>query len=138
MEQVNQFKHAWMGHAYTYTKEYRTIYAGQLVSLLKKLPPPLGVGSEGSYYDCQILAKKVIIRCTHCGIASICSSSFSSSSISRSVSSRPVPSRPCPISVFFRAKQETTVPFPVPSPSRALQQLTLVLIIGGGVIPRHL
>ena len=66
MEQVNQFKHAWMGHAYTYTKEYRTIYAGQLVSLLRKLPPPLGVGSEGSYYDCQILAKKVMVRCMYC------------------------------------------------------------------------
>ena len=59
MEQVNQFKHAWMGHAYTYTKEYRTIYAGQLVDLLRALPPPLGVGERGSYYDCQILAKKV-------------------------------------------------------------------------------
>lgn len=60
MEQVNQFKQAWLGHAYTYTKEYRTIYAGQLVSLLRELPPPLGVGAEGSFYDCQILAKKVL------------------------------------------------------------------------------
>lgn len=59
IEQVNQFKHAWMSHAYTYTKEYRKIYAGQLVALLEELPPPLGVGKEGSYYDCQILAKKV-------------------------------------------------------------------------------
>lgn len=29
------------------------------MDLLKELPPPLGVGSEGSYYNCQILAKKV-------------------------------------------------------------------------------
>lgn len=60
MEQVNQFKQAWLGHAYTYTKEYRTIYAGQLVSLLRELSPPLGVGAEGSFYDCQLLAKKVL------------------------------------------------------------------------------
>ena len=60
MEQVNQFKHAWMSHAYKYTKEYRTIYAGQLVGLLKELPPPLGVGVYGSFYECQILAKKVL------------------------------------------------------------------------------
>eukprot|EP00752_Nemacystus_decipiens_P004767 g4338.t2 len=60
IEQVNQFKHAWMRHAYRYTKEYTSIYAGQLVDFLKELPPPLGVGPEGSYYDCQILAKKVL------------------------------------------------------------------------------
>lgn len=48
-----------MGHAYTFTKEYKTICAGQLVDLLRDLPHPLGVGTEGSYYDCQILAKKV-------------------------------------------------------------------------------
>lgn len=59
IEQVNQFKQAWMSHAFTYTKEYRQICAGQLVALLQELPPPLGVGGEGSYYDCQILAKKV-------------------------------------------------------------------------------
>lgn len=62
--QVNQFKHAWMKYAYTYTKEYRTICAGQLVSLLRELPPPLGVGTEGSYYDCKILAKKVRLSVT--------------------------------------------------------------------------
>lgn len=59
IEQVNQFKQAWVSHAYKFTKEYTSIYAGQLVDLLKELPPPLGVGAEGSYYDCQILAKKV-------------------------------------------------------------------------------
>lgn len=59
IEQVNQFKHAWMRHAYRYTKEYTSIYAGQLVDFLKELPPPLGVGVEGSYYDGQVLAKKV-------------------------------------------------------------------------------
>lgn len=59
MEQVNQFKRAWISHAFIYTKEYGSICAGQLVDLLKELPPPLGIGSEGSYYDCQILAKKV-------------------------------------------------------------------------------
>lgn len=48
-----------MRHAYRYTKEYTSIYTGQLVDFLKELPPPLGVGAEGSYYDCQILAKKV-------------------------------------------------------------------------------
>ncbi|CAM9843940.1 unnamed protein product [Ectocarpus sp. 6 AP-2014] len=61
IEQVNQFKQAWMAHAYRYTKEYTSIYAGQLVDLLRELPPPLGIGKEGSYYDCQILAKKVLI-----------------------------------------------------------------------------
>ncbi|CAB1107988.1 unnamed protein product [Ectocarpus sp. CCAP 1310/34] len=61
IEQVNQFKQAWMAHAYRYTKEYASIYAGQLVDLLRELPPPLGIGSEGSHYDCQILAKKVLI-----------------------------------------------------------------------------
>eukprot|EP00903_Cladosiphon_okamuranus_P008160 g7859.t1 len=60
IEQVNQFKHAWMRHAYRYTKEYTSIFAGQLVDFLKELPPPLGVGAGGSYYDCQILAKKVL------------------------------------------------------------------------------
>ena len=59
VEQVDQFKQAWMSHAYLYTKEYTSIYAGQLVVFLKQLPPPLGVGLEGSYYDCQVLAKKV-------------------------------------------------------------------------------
>lgn len=59
IEQVNQFKQAWMSHTYKYTKEYTSIFAGQLVDLLKELPPPLGIGAEGSYYDCQILAKKV-------------------------------------------------------------------------------
>lgn len=59
IEQVNQFKQAWMSHAYLHTKEYTSIYAGQLVKFLKQLPPPLGVGLEGSYYDCQVLAKKV-------------------------------------------------------------------------------
>lgn len=59
MQQVNQFKRAWMNYNYTYTKEYESICAGQLVDLLKELPPPLGVGSDGSYYDAQILAKKV-------------------------------------------------------------------------------
>lgn len=59
IEQVNQFKRAWMRHAYRYTREYTSIYAGQLVDFLKELPPPLGVGVEGSYYDCQVLAKKV-------------------------------------------------------------------------------
>lgn len=59
VEQVNQFKQAWMAHAYVYTKEYTSIYAGQLVDLLRELPPPLGIGTEGSHYDCQILAKKV-------------------------------------------------------------------------------
>lgn len=59
IEQVNQFKHAWMRHAFRYTKEYNSIFAGQLVDFLKELPPPLGVGAEGSYLDCQVLAKKV-------------------------------------------------------------------------------
>lgn len=59
IEQVNQFKHAWMRHAYRHTKEYTSIFAGQLVDFLKELPAPLGVGADGSYYDCQILAKKV-------------------------------------------------------------------------------
>lgn len=48
-----------MAHAYRYTKEYTSIFAGQLVELLRELPPPLGIGTEGSHYDCQILAKKV-------------------------------------------------------------------------------
>ena len=59
IEQVNQFKDAWMRHAYRYTKEYTSIFAGQLVDLLKELPPPLGIGADGSYFDCQVLAKKV-------------------------------------------------------------------------------
>lgn len=59
MEQVNQFKRAWINYAFLHTKEYGSIYAGQLVALLKELPPPLGVGRDGSYYDSQILAKKV-------------------------------------------------------------------------------
>lgn len=58
-EQVKEFKLAWMSHSYKLTKEYTSIYASQLVDFLKELPPPLGVGTEGSYYDCQILAKKV-------------------------------------------------------------------------------
>ncbi|CAM9483745.1 unnamed protein product, partial [Ectocarpus fasciculatus] len=61
IEQVNQFKQAWMAHAYRCTKEYTSIFAGQLVELLRELPPPLGIGTEGSHYDCQILAKKVLI-----------------------------------------------------------------------------
>lgn len=60
IEQVNQFKQAWMSYSYKFTKEYTSIYASQLVEFLNALPPPLGVGAEGSYYDCQILAKKVI------------------------------------------------------------------------------
>lgn len=59
IEQVNQFKQAWTSHSYKFTKEYTSIYASQLVDFLNELPPPLGVGAEGSYYDCQILAKKV-------------------------------------------------------------------------------
>lgn len=59
MEQVNQFKRAWINQAFVYTKEYESIYAAQLVALLQELPPPLGVGPHGSYYDCQMLAKKV-------------------------------------------------------------------------------
>ncbi|CAM9119973.1 unnamed protein product, partial [Discosporangium mesarthrocarpum] len=60
MEQVNQFKRAWIGQAFIHTKEYGSVFAHQLVTLLKELPPPLGIGSEGSHYDCQILAKKVL------------------------------------------------------------------------------
>ena len=61
-EQVRQFKLAWMQHAFIHNKEYQTICAGQLVGLLRDLRPPLGVGRKGSYYDCQILAKKVRVR----------------------------------------------------------------------------
>ncbi|CAN0289196.1 unnamed protein product [Ascophyllum nodosum] len=49
-----------MQHAFIHNKEYQTICAGQLVGLLRDLRPPLGVGRKGSYYDCQILAKKVL------------------------------------------------------------------------------
>lgn len=48
-----------MSHSYKLTREYTSIFASQLVDFLNELPPPLGVGAEGSYYDCQILAKKV-------------------------------------------------------------------------------
>lgn len=59
-EQINQFKRAWINHSFLYTREYGSICAGQLVALLQELPPPLGVGKDGSYYECQILAKKVL------------------------------------------------------------------------------